>query len=100
MSPSELMGERLLKLVNKPDAARLQATVIAMACMGVYSPPFGKAIDGDLLILTTAAIEARGCFPLRTIEDCVSAFDAALVAHTANAQAHFSEVSDSERGIK
>ena len=84
MSPSELIGERLVKLANRPDAAHLQATVIAMACMGVYSPPFGKAIDGDLLILTTAAIEARGCFPLKTLADCVSAFDAAIDTHTDN----------------
>ncbi len=82
MTPSELIAERMMAALDKPNAARLQATVIAIACMGVYSPPFGKAIDADALIATTDCIEALGCFPLKTIGECVSSFEAALIAHS------------------
>ena len=84
MSPSELIATKMLGLLDHPRGSRLQATVIAMACMGVYSEPDGVTVDADLLNLTTDMIESKGCFPLRTMAECVSAFDAALVAHTAN----------------
>lgn len=87
MSPSELMGERLLGLLDHPCAGRLQATAIAMACMGVYSPPFdGVEVDVDTLIVCTDLIEASGCFPLRTMAECVAAFDTAIELHAANDQ--------------
>lgn len=81
MSPSELMGAKMLGLLSHPRAGRLQATAIALACMGVFSGPDGATCDVDLLNTLTDIIEANGCFPLRTLEDCVSAFDAALIAY-------------------
>ena len=88
MSPSELIGQKMLGLLDHPCAGRLQATVIAMASLGVYSPPFkGVEIDDHALALCTELIYARGCFPLCTLDDCVSAFDAALEVHAALAKA-------------
>jgi hypothetical protein len=81
VNPSEIIGNKMMELLDKPNGARLQAMVIAMACMGVYSPPFGKRISSDDLILITDFIEAAGRFPLRSLEDCVRAFDLALWAY-------------------
>jgi len=81
MSPSELMGAKMLGLLSHPRAGRLQAMVIAMACMGVFSGPDGVVCDVGLLNILTDIVEAKGWFPLRTLEDCVSAFDTALMAY-------------------
>lgn len=81
LSRSELIGTKMMGLLNHPQAGRLQATVIAMACMGVYSKPYDKLIDCDMLIMTRDLIEVKGCFPLLTLKDCISAFDAALILY-------------------
>ena len=87
MTPVENIAKKMLSLLDKPNAERLQATVCAMACLGVYSPPFrknGKEIAIELLIQTTDAIEATGAFPLTTTEDCMAAFNAGLEVYDMN----------------
>ncbi len=83
-TPSELIGRKMLTLLDHPNAAELQATVIALAILGVYSSPYGKEIELDLLALVTEEVQSYGRFPVKTLAECVSAFDAALVTHAAH----------------
>lgn len=80
-----MIANRMMDLLENQDAARLQATVIAFAACGVYDPPFGKEISLDLLLDLTDLIQNSGYFPLRNLEDCASAFEAArMTAATLN----------------
>ena len=82
MTAIDLMAKRLLSLQDRPACARLQATAIALACLGLYSQPHsGIEIDLDLLIATRDELLATGVFPLLTHKACKSAFIGGLAIY-------------------
>lgn len=86
MTPDELMGKKMVALMEFPNCARLQAATVAMAALGVYSPPFGKWIDIDTLGRVTDFLISSGVFPLTTEKECADSFRAAVDAYEAEHQ--------------
>ena len=77
----ELMGDRIWKLNDRPNAAHLQATTLAIALAGVYSPPFdgiGVDVPVDGLVQTVDFLLSSGCFPITERSECVDAFRQAV----------------------
>lgn len=84
ITASQILGAKMLGMLDRPNAGRLQAMVIAMACVGVYAGPDGVILDevlAERLSTITDIIMSMGHFPLRTMEDCVSLINAATAAY-------------------
>lgn len=78
---TNLMGNRMLVLNNSPRAARLQATFLALVSLGLFSPPFtGIEVPTDLLGILSVRIGNTLSLPLKTLDECVNAFEFAINA--------------------
>jgi len=77
------MGQSMHAMRETQDLnpARLQATVVALAALGVYTPPFGKELPVDLINETVETLVATGLFPAESEEDCALLFLGGLMSY-------------------
>ena len=78
MKPEMVMGIKMKALCEKPRAARLQATTLAMAALGVYSPPFDRTIDVEALVAEADLMEQAVQLPIKNVNGCAAAFKMAV----------------------
>lgn len=76
--PSAIIAKRLFLLNTHSQCARLQATVVALAVLGAYSPPYDNEICSETLTGMVAVVESLVSFPLTTIDECLLVFSAAV----------------------
>ena len=78
MTPEMLIGIKMKALHDKPNGARLQATTLAMAALGAFSPPFDRCIGVDELLIETDKMGQAFILPIKDVQSCTDAFKKAV----------------------